>query len=396
VLRWQPTVPKAEVVNDEAFVLPPAAVDTGASDDPLVSDDDDAALDVEEHDFSDDDAMVRSPCGTTWVNAARRFQLDTQYAIWFNAVRSAGKKLNKKNYEKVYKDGLQCVGSFGSVQDFWRYWNSIDLQKVSNFNSLSVFKKPVKPMWEDPANEGGGQWVFRCVDRVKAASLFTKLALALIGGYFDCHEIVCGVVFTTKPKISSVGMWSKKVNPHLVEPTSLEMRELLALDDCGIALEYKVHAGVRAADTAEGVQRSSPSPTAGVENGGASNADAGSAGVGDGKGPGAQTPSAKADGASENGAAAPTVNGGGDGGVGAVSTVHASSEGDYNAQYGDNYSYGADYGYGYGVGPDYGIYQSNYHVAGFHSVQNHGGEHVYSACVPHAYQVHVTPWRAWS
>ena len=45
--------------------------------------------------------------------------------------------------------GEQCVGSFTSVQDFWYLWTSISIERMLPHSSLSVFKDPSKPMWED-------------------------------------------------------------------------------------------------------------------------------------------------------------------------------------------------------------------------------------------------------
>jgi len=206
------------------------------------SEDGSADGDTENGNFAQDDSMVRTPNGIHLVKAEKKYALDCAYSIWFQHAQHAKKKPKS---EQQYEEGLNCVGTFKTVQDFWRYWNAIDLLKMPNFCSLSVFKHPIKPMWEDPHNKDGGQWVIRCVDRVLTADYFTKLVLALIGGYFECHEDLCGVVLTMKPKFNSIGLWNCQVEPAAVEPVLQELRELLNVQtgDNALTLEYKEHGG---------------------------------------------------------------------------------------------------------------------------------------------------------
>lgn len=240
--------------DEDSFVLPPPVVEIpddggersselkmqrwGSIATDAVDSEDDLELDADE--VTED--MVRSPHGTRWVKASRFFRLDTSYTIWFDP----GQQHFRKRTEQEYEDSLQQVGVFSSVQDFWRYWNAIDLQKVSNNCSLSLFKDSIKPMWEDPGNQDGGQWIFRCNDRKQAEEYFTKLALALIGGYFECHESLCGVILTTKPKSNTLGIWGSKTDRAIIVCMDCELRELLGLEgEEDPALVFKEHKGVR-------------------------------------------------------------------------------------------------------------------------------------------------------
>lgn len=233
------------IEDDFDFALPPPEVDledlVRNQAEPLSGDGSDADSDSPDLARCDkDDSLVRSPCGTRVVKATKEYSLDQSYSIWFQHAQHAKKRPKS---EAQYQEGLQCIGTFNSVQDFWRYWNAIDLSKLPNFSTLSVFKGSIKPMWEDPHNTNGGEWVMRCVDRVQTADFFTKLALALIGGYFDCHEDLCGVVLTMKPKFNSLSLWNCQVEPAWFEPTEYELRELLCLENGGSSLvvEYKEH-----------------------------------------------------------------------------------------------------------------------------------------------------------
>lgn len=233
-------------VQEEDFVLPPPVVDLEDDTDvpagrPGDLSEDGSEFDADEHDLQKDDTMVRSPCGTRWVHVSKPFSLDTTYSIWFESASNIKKRGRSA---ESYESGLQCIGTFSSVQDFWKYWNAIDLQRMSNFCSLSLFKHPIKPMWEDEHNSEGGHWIMRSTERAQAVEFFTKLALSLIGGYFECHDSLCGVVMNTKPKINSLSLWNKKVDPSLFVPVDYEIRELLGVEnDEGVVVEYKAHGG---------------------------------------------------------------------------------------------------------------------------------------------------------
>jgi len=205
----------------------------------LASQDDDGfELDAEDCDMAQDATMVRSPIGTHWVKAKKPYQLDTNYIIWYSCGHQKGKR-SQDDYEK----SLQCLGVVKSVQDFWRYWNAIDIDRLPDFSSLSVFKEPIKPMWEDAGNKAGGQWLLKSSGRTAMEELFTKMVLALIGGYFDCHESLCGAILTKKPMQSvSMGLWSgKSASSYARLYMEEELRELLGLEDEHPSFEFKEH-----------------------------------------------------------------------------------------------------------------------------------------------------------
>jgi len=51
-----------------------------------------------------------------------------------------------------YEQSIKSVGSFDTVEDFWRYWNNINLpyNKLPSYFNLRLFKNDIKPLYEDP------------------------------------------------------------------------------------------------------------------------------------------------------------------------------------------------------------------------------------------------------
>lgn len=59
-----------------------------------------------------------------------------------------------------YGQALRLVGQVGTVEQWWAlYSHIIRLNDLPAHRDLHLFKKGIKPMWEDPANKKGGKWV---------------------------------------------------------------------------------------------------------------------------------------------------------------------------------------------------------------------------------------------
>lgn len=93
-----------------------------------------------------------------------------------------------------YKQNLQTIGDFDSIQMFWAYWSNIDLspkyvskvekngveKKSGRYFNLRIFIEGVTPAWEDKENANGGEFEIS-VEKVKI------LILMVFG---NCFEIL--------------------------------------------------------------------------------------------------------------------------------------------------------------------------------------------------------------
>ena len=94
---------------------------------------------------------------TSLENASEsKIKLENTWTFWYTGFRAHQVGLTQNNYENT----LQKIGTFDTVQDFWRYWNNIvNISDFPELATLSLFKEGVKPLWEDPENAEGGKWV---------------------------------------------------------------------------------------------------------------------------------------------------------------------------------------------------------------------------------------------
>lgn len=92
--------------------------------------------------------------------------LESEWVMWEH--RAPDK--NSKSYE----DNMAKLCEFATIEDFWRLWNNIPKPsaifydgrtkkkfKDRTVESFSLFKKGVKPEWEDAANRTGAEWFCR-------------------------------------------------------------------------------------------------------------------------------------------------------------------------------------------------------------------------------------------
>ena len=98
--------------------------------------------------------------------------LENAWTIWVDGGSSVGMQ------QQEYQQRIIPIGSFDNIQviffqiilysvmiilvsfhfqDFWRYWNNMEIDKFCLNSNLRLFKRGISPLWEDKANEKGGQ-----------------------------------------------------------------------------------------------------------------------------------------------------------------------------------------------------------------------------------------------
>src|SRR4051812_34387849 len=79
-----------------------------------------------------------------------------------------------------YEDRLVKLHTITDVREFWEVFNNFDFTSLPLRDSVHLFHKGVKPVWEDPRNVRGGAWTFR-VPKVKAGAFWKEICLMAIG-----------------------------------------------------------------------------------------------------------------------------------------------------------------------------------------------------------------------
>lgn len=84
------------------------------------------------------------------------------------------------NGSSNYEDHLTLLHTITDVRSFWNVFNNFDVTKLPMRDSVHLFHKGVKPVWEDPRNERGGCWTFR-VPKEKVQAFWQELCLMAVG-----------------------------------------------------------------------------------------------------------------------------------------------------------------------------------------------------------------------
>ncbi|KAL3282822.1 hypothetical protein HHI36_005986 [Cryptolaemus montrouzieri] len=151
---------------------------------------------------------------------------------------------------QVWENNVKEIASFQTVEDFWSLYNHIKpASELKQGNDYSLFKRGIKPMWEDAANKRGGRWLL-CLDRKQRNQELDRywldVILCLIGEAFENSEEICGAVVNIRGKGDKVGIWTADWNnTQAVLEIGKKLKERLHLPG-RTQLGYQIHDDVMA------------------------------------------------------------------------------------------------------------------------------------------------------
>ncbi|EDW82029.1 uncharacterized protein Dwil_GK25580 [Drosophila willistoni] len=168
-----------------------------------------------------EDQMVKHPLQNTWT-------------LWYL----------ENDRTKSWEDMQNEISSFDTVEDFWSLYNYIKPpSEIKMGSDYSLFKKNIRPMWEDAANQRGGRWVITLHKNCKTDldNIWLDVLLCLIGEAFDHSDQVCGAVVNIRGKNNKISIWTSNGN---MEDAAMEighkLRDALCLERHNF-LQYQLH-----------------------------------------------------------------------------------------------------------------------------------------------------------
>lgn len=136
-------------------------------------------------------------------------KLQYTWTIWEQHVPPKDKKVE---YSDLSKQSL----SFSTVKDFWACWNHLpqpsELLNGKKFtrekdgtrtivDSLMIFRKGVRPEWEDPENKKGGHFQLQLKPTLGGGAideLWNNLVLGMVGGGIEPSDMITGIRLVDK------------------------------------------------------------------------------------------------------------------------------------------------------------------------------------------------------
>ncbi|KAL1970792.1 hypothetical protein VTN77DRAFT_2626 [Rasamsonia byssochlamydoides] len=109
-----------------------------------------------------------------------------------------------------YEKSTVPLASISSVESFWTIYSHLKrpslLPTVSDYH---IFKKGIRPVWEDEANKKGGKWIVRLKKGV-ADRYWEDLLLAMVGDQFaEAGDEVCGAVLSVRSGEDVLSVWTR-------------------------------------------------------------------------------------------------------------------------------------------------------------------------------------------
>ena len=180
-------------------------------------------------------------CGREQVDFedAKLHKIAHEYTFWYHRRRG-----DKKNVD--YNESTKQIESFGSIEEFWKIYDHIvrpnDFKVTTDYH---LFKKGIKPTWEDPANNNGGKWMVR-LKKGLASRYWEELIMAIIGEQFDVGSEICGAVVSVRNSEDIISIWNRNSdNKEATNKIRDQMRSILKLP-VFISVEYKKHVDAKA------------------------------------------------------------------------------------------------------------------------------------------------------
>ena len=111
-----------------------------------------------------------------------------------------------------YANSVRPFATFSTVEGFWNLLDRVQMPDASTGpTEISVFKKGITPMWEDPANRVGGKWVLK-VPKVLSGHYFEELLLCALGEQFNVGDEITGLVLSVRFAESVLSVWNRNSN----------------------------------------------------------------------------------------------------------------------------------------------------------------------------------------
>ncbi|GES59132.1 translation initiation factor eIF4E [Aspergillus terreus] len=121
---------------------------------------------------------------------------------------------DKHSDTAAYDDRLYILHEdVADIATFYRVYNNYPWDKIRLRDSVHIFRKGVRPVWEDPQNRKGGCWRFR-VPKSKAQAFFHEIAILCMANEFQAvlekeHDHVLGVSTSVRFNSHMISIWNK-------------------------------------------------------------------------------------------------------------------------------------------------------------------------------------------
>eukprot|EP00760_Papus_ankaliazontas_P038283 PhM_4_TR9049/c0_g1_i1/m.9060/K03259/EIF4E; translation initiation factor 4E len=187
--------------------------------------------------------------------------LEETWVLWYNHRKIAHTNVSQ------WEDILTQLTEASTVEEFWSTYNNIKRPSSLEFGSdYHMFRRGVKPAWEDPANIQGGKWQLSIgpKEETRLDTLWEKLLLSMIGETLidDAlleqfpeiyhNKVIVGTVMSRRRNNTRITVWTNdSTNEAMLLAIGRRLKEVLNVTD--LTLEFSAHNAARATGAKDGV-----------------------------------------------------------------------------------------------------------------------------------------------
>lgn len=173
--------------------------------------------------------------GDVSIDYSKKHPLHNCWTLWYY----------ENDRTNSWEQNLKEIASFNTVEDFWSLYNHIkSASELKQGCDYSLFKKGVKPMWEDEVNIRGGRWLINLDKKQRNNDLdrfWLDIILCLIGEAFDNSDEVCGATVNIRGKGDKIGLWtSDATNSKAVLEIGKKLKDRLQIST-KLGIGYQIH-----------------------------------------------------------------------------------------------------------------------------------------------------------
>ncbi|PLB36493.1 eukaryotic translation initiation factor 4E [Aspergillus candidus] len=153
-------------------------------------------------------AETRKTLHQNIVSKLRPLPFQYHWAVWYD------KHAENMATPSTYRNQLYLLHEdVSDIATFYRVYNNYPWHKIRMRDSVHIFRKGVRPIWEDPENAQGGCWMFR-VPKGKAQAFFHEMAVLCLANEFQAvvekeHDHVLGISMTVRFNSHLISIWHK-------------------------------------------------------------------------------------------------------------------------------------------------------------------------------------------
>ena len=175
------------------------------------------------------------PAQPSSESAPKGTVLPSNFTFWFTFFQKS-----KDKQMEEFEDNLRKISDFNTAEEFWGIY-----QHMKRPNTLPrgceffLFRKGIKPLWEDEANFGGGRLYLSMKKDVITNKVWEDLQISMIISG-DLLNFLCGCVINIRTSEVFISVWIKECSDEKREEIKIWLQKNLELPNTN-CIKWKKH-----------------------------------------------------------------------------------------------------------------------------------------------------------